>query len=544
MPDKKVESPIKGNVSNIATSLAILFGKQKKIKSSEIVSADSQQAYEITGNEFQEWERSLGASEKKILRELPQLRIQKYAVFERMGSDPVIHAALRMHCNTALAYDEDQGEIITIKTSGDATDKQAEEVVDDLKQMMHRLQITDRLYSWGLDTLKFGLWPIRVYGERGKGITNITSNAMTHPSTLKIYERDGQIAGYVSRYQTSKGDDYELLPPWTFVTFRMQGHSTDAHAVPMENYLNQWDLGTAKPPEQLLESWNYGQSILEGSFLPWVDLQESILALNMARRNKSKRDRMIAYPVGGQSPSRAAALTQAIAQRLKQRKQFDEEKRLAGGYIPAQDDFLLPYDTNGNGKIEFSTIEPNVDIQAIEDVMFHLKRICGALGLDPSLIGFGDMLSGGLGEGGWFRQSILAAATGEQLRRSISSGLNRLFEIHLAYKYSLVYPPQERPWTIQFHAASSAKEIENQQTRMLRMDLVDRLNQTIMAFKENGVGIDSENYAKYAIHDLLGIEEEQFEDIWKKGEPPAAEGAAKDFAGSGKSSSNDSDWDD
>jgi len=291
----------------------------------------------------------------------------------------------------------------------------------------------------------------------------------------------------------------------------------------------QVDLSANKPSDELLESWNYGRSILEGSFLPWVDLQESIISLNMSRRNKSKRDRMIAYPISGVSPARAAALTQSIAQRLKQRKLLDEEKRLKGGYIPSQDDFLIPYDTQSNGRIEFSTIEPSVDVSAIEDVMFHLKRVCGALGLDPSLIGHGDMLAGGLGEGAWFRQSIIAAATGEQLRRAIAAGLNRLCEIHLAYKYNVAYPEDERPWRFDFHASSSAKELENQQSRMLGMDFVDRLNGAIMGFKEAGVGVDHEAYAKYTIHQLLKIDEEDWSEIWSKKAPPVPEGTAAMF---------------
>ena len=528
---KELEQKTEGGTefSNVATALASIFGKQQKQKANEVIHADSNSAFELGNNDFLDWEKSLGSQEKKLVKELPVMRLHRYQIFERMSMDPIVFAALKLHANTALSYDEEKGEIISLKYTGDEKDKESQAIVDDLRHLLQKLQITDRIFSWGLDTLKYGMWPVRVWGERGAGVTNLTSNIMTHPSTVKFYERNGKLAGYVSRYQQTNGQDYELLPPWSFITFRMQGYTDDNTGIPVEDYINQYNLGSNKPPDSLIESWNYGRSVLEGSFLPWLDLQESVIALNMSRRNKAKRDRMIAYPVGGQSPARAAALTQAIATRLKQRKQLDEEKRVSGGYVPSQDDFLLPYDINGNGKIEFSTIEPNADVSAIEDVMFHVKRVCGALGLDPSLIGFGDMLAGGLGEGGWFRSSILAAATGEQLRRAIASGLNRLFEIHLAYKYKVAFPAEERPWKIDFHAASSAKEIESNQSKLMKMDLIDRLNQSVMAFKESGVGINSENYAKYAIHQLLGIDESDFESIWDKKAPPAPDGTADDF---------------
>lgn len=515
--------------SNVATALASIFGKQKKQRPDEVIHAESTSAFELGNSDFLDWEKTLGSQDKKLIKELPAMRMHRYQIFERMAMDPIIFAALKLHANTALAYNEDKGEIVSLKFVGEEKDKESQAIVDDLRQLLQRLEITDRIFSWGLDTLKYGMWPVRIWGDRGAGVTNVTSNIMTHPSSIKMYERNGRLAGYTSRYQHASGQDYELMPPWSFVIFRMQGYTDDTSGVPVEDYQNRYNIGDLKPPEHLVESWNYGRSILEGSFLPWVDLQESVIALNMSRRLKSKRDRMIGYPIGGMAPARAAALTQAIATRLKQRKQLDEEKRIAGGYVPSQDDFLLPYDINGNGKIEFSTIDPNPDISQIEDVMFHVKRICGALGLDPSLIGFGDMLAGGLGEGGWFRSSILAAATGEQLRRAIASGLNRIFEIHLAYKYKVVFPAEDRPWKLEFHAASSAKEIENNQSKLMKMDLIDRLNQSVMAFKESGVGINSETYAKYAIHQMLGIDEDDFESIWDKKAKPAPEGTADDF---------------
>lgn len=546
-PEKK--SKFAGReASNVATALASLVGKKYKPKANEILTSDSSgQGIEAFDGAFKEWEKTLGGTEQRIIRELPTLRAQRYNVFDRMAQDPVIWACLKLHATNALAYNEDAGEVVSVKYVGEETDTQAQEVVDDLKRLAGKLELTERLFAIGLDVLKYGMSPVRIWGEPGRGITHIVHNMMTHPASLKIYEREGKTAGFISRYQQqNQTEGYDLLPPWAFILFRNSGHTQQEGGVSFESYISQMDLGSKRPPEALVEAWNYGQSVLEGTFLPWLDLQESIISLNMSRRNKAKRQTLIAYPVGSQSPARAAALTQAIAQRLKQRKNLDEKMRREGGYAPTQDDFLLPYDTNQSGRVEFNTVEPNVDVNSIEDVTFHLKRICGSLGLDPSLIGFGMDMSGGLGEGSWFRTSIIAAATGEQLRRTIAAGLNRLFEIHIAFKYKLVYPAQEKPWKLQFHAASTAKELEENQTRMLRMDLVDRLSQQMMAFSEAGVGVDKSNFAKYVIHQMLGLDEEDFTDIWSKNAPPAPDGTAKDFAtgGSGGGSSSGQNWDD
>ena len=50
-----------------------------------------------------------------------------------------------------------------------------------------------------------------------------------------------------------------------------------------------------------------------------------------------------------------------------------------------------------------------------------MKRLGGALGVDPSLLGFGDMLSGGLGDGGFFRVSVLASVSSAIEREEVET---------------------------------------------------------------------------------------------------------------------------
>jgi len=84
------------------------------------------------------------------------------------------------------------------------------------------------------------------------------------------------------------------------------------------------------------------------------------------------------------------------------------------------------------------------DIQGIEDVTFHINRLGSAVGIDPSLLGFGEQLSGGLGDGGFFRVSILASIKAQMLRTAVKTGLERLFEIHVAYKYGKTFLPRAK----------------------------------------------------------------------------------------------------
>lgn len=101
-------------------------------------------------------------------------------------------------------------------------------------------------------------------------------------------------------------------------------------------------------------------------------------------------------------------------------------------------------------------MEGNPNLDGLADIDFHVKRLGSALGVDPSLLGFGEMLSGGLGDGGFFRISVLAAIKAAMLRRAILSGLESLFDIHVAYKHGKAFCRGEKPWRIVFNSVSSA----------------------------------------------------------------------------------------
>mgnify|MGYP006905534191 CR=1 FL=1 len=80
------------------------------------------------------------------------------------------------------------------------------------------------------------------------------------------------------------------------------------------------------------------------------------------------------------------------------------------------------------------------------------------------MLGFADFLSGGLGDGGFMRVSIMAAMKAQSLRKAIFNGVQRLCELHVAYKYGKVFLPEDQPWKITFNSVSTALEREERET--------------------------------------------------------------------------------
>ena len=123
---------------------------------------------------------------------------------------------------------------------------------------------------------------------------------------------------------------------------------------------------------------------------------------------------------------------------------------------------------------------------SIEDVILHARMLAGALGVDLSMLGFADQLSGGLGEGGFFRVSAQAAERARIIRVALADFFNHIIDIHTLRRYGTVIDPRERPWTINFFGSISALEAEKQRTRADSMNAGMLLAQCLQMLKELG----------------------------------------------------------
>ena len=115
--------------------------------------------------------------------------------------------------------------------------------------------------------------------------------------------------------------------------------------------------------------------------------------------------------------------------------------------------------------------------------MFHAKQLAGGLGIDLSMLGFADLLSGGLGEGGFFRVSAQVAERSRMIRNAVTSAINDIIEIHLYKKSGLAFSDNDRPWAINFYSGISAAQKESNDTKLAAMNTGGILIQTLAQLK-------------------------------------------------------------
>jgi hypothetical protein len=102
------------------------------------------------------------------------------------------------------------------------------------------------------------------------------------------------------------------------------------------------------------------------------------------------------------------------------------------------------------------------------------------------MLGFADQLSGGLGDGGFFRVSAQAAERARIIRVALSEFFNHVIDIHTMRRYGVVFSPTERPWVVNFFGSISALESEKQRTRADSMNAGMLLVQSMQMMKEMG----------------------------------------------------------
>jgi len=478
---------------------------------------------------------------------LPLERRSRYALLEKMAKTPMIHDALTIHLAHALSVDTKSRRCFNLAPV-DAADKETlarcEELMADLGDML-----SDGLPSWCMTMMIYGVSYVRPQAEHGKGVVSIENNYYTLPHFVQEFYQGGMLAGFAGDFILDERGQRVLSDPWILVPLRVPFWTPNHKLRPVTWSNKEYSLLSPRHSQSLVETQNYGTSFLESSYQPWFNLNQAINSLLANRFNTGKQDRLIAVNTDTLDPVNAARYTREITQSLKRSTDSIQRNASMMNALPTVINHVLPVMGNGKGGITVDTQQVSADINGIEDIMLWVRQLASTLGVDYTMLGWADQMSGGLGEGGFIQTAIQSALRAEWIRKAAQEAIYRIIDIHLAYKYGKVYPASLRPYRIEFNSLNTAIQEQENRDSDSRINYISLVVTVLDAIQDNYKLANSKTMMSYLFGSVLKVDQKTIDAMiseFESAKPPAdGSGHGGGFGGGSgfmESAPEDMDW--
>jgi len=436
-------------------------------------------------------------------------RSEIYEKLHFMMGDPIISAAIKLHVTNALGGDPATGNRIFIEgvpENGDSKEKQ--KIIDELNADLSDL-FNRTAYSLAYNAIGFGDAYARPYFKDGVGIIDLRTDEMVWPPLVQPYEQGSKTVGY----SVSAGKNFtERLTIKQMLRMKMPRLGYIA-----QNSVVQKSVMTSLTSDDL-EDTPIQPALIGGTFLmeaeePYDNLQIALQGMVSQRITGSIDESILTVNQNGMTKQQRKECTSSLE------KMLTASKKRASDAIAARMPFVgrvfnvLPV----NSEKQIVSIQQfqgtsGAQSYTIEDVMTYLKMLTGSIGIDLSMLGFADILSGGLGDGGFFRQSAQAAEVSQMMRKSLADFYYDAIDLHLYTKNGYTFEKGERPYRINFYGSVSALENEAAITKEKSMNSVAIMGQALSALKDLGL---EENTMKLILSQEMKLDENMAELISK-----------------------------
>ncbi|WP_206057805.1 phage portal protein [Nissabacter sp. SGAir0207] len=506
---KALEAAMPGSASNKGVPLAL--GPTSSGGNGVVYSRSALFGNDAAGKDFTDTLVNPGG---QVLDEavLPEDRLMRYPFLEEMAAYPTLSAALNIHISYAFSIDKTTNLSFRLKPVTNSEDKDFESAQTLCEELMADIgrTINDELPGWATIMAVFGTGYIRPHTKPKVGITGFESNFYTLPYFIREYEVGGQLAGFTGDYLKDGNGALVFAKPWEMVPMRIPYWRPKKNQMPMYTGTEQFSLLSDPEKRVPVETQNYGTSLFEYAYEPYLNLRAAIRSVKGTRFNASKVDRLIGVQMSSLDPARGAEYSRTLSQQLKRSAEQVEKRARGHKTAPTVINTLLPIlGADGKGQLQIDTQTIPVDITALEDVMFHIKQLTASVGMDYTMLGFADQMSGGLGEGGFLRTSIQAGMIASWLRGGAAEMIYRMCDIHLAFKYGKVYPPGQRPFEIEFNSMATSIELEENAALDGRANYASVLVTIIDAICNNPSLAGSETFKQLVMGDILKVPQER-----------------------------------
>jgi hypothetical protein len=497
MADKDVVSSERGAVDRMMNAARLFLKRSKDINRSpqELISASLFDGGTTIAT-------MLGAPDRPA-----RTRHQIYQKWMDMMSDPIVSSAVKLLVTSSLGGHETTGDVIFIEEkklkSGKVNAKHAA-LIDDLRLHLQPL-LNKNAFTVAFNSASFGDGYSRIYAKKGAGVLDISSDELLNPLLIQPYEQGSRTVGYVA---ITGNKQQERLTTMQVARAKMpRTQWVPQMAIVEKAYrvlLAEDDLDSLPMLPALA-----GGSLIYNAEDAYDKLYSALTGLLGQRVLDSIDEQIMTVQMAGMNADQQARFVKSIVSMLKKSKERAEEAVASKKPFLERIRHIIPVfgEKQVTGLQQFPTraSSGSGSNYTIEDVMLYARLLSGAIGLDLSLLGFADQLSGGLGDGGFFRTSAQAAENARIIRSAMNGWVNHIIDVHTYHKYGFVFEEAERPFNVKYWGSISALEAEKKRSRADDANAGLLLAQVIDQMKNMGATKDQ---LEYFLVKQMGVDED------------------------------------
>lgn len=451
-----------------------------------------------------------------------------YGAWQAMLRDPIVSGAIRLHVTAALGGHETTGDLVFIESAPGSKDEAlVKELNADLAKILNR-----HAFALAYNAASYGDGYARVYATKGRGIVDLCSDESMLPPLVQPYEQ-GNATRVCVVTCGAKQNVALTMDQVVRVKMPRTGYVPQPTAVEKNwrQRIEEDDIVSLPLMPALV-----GGSLLIDSEDQYNQFRTALLGMVGQRVLDSIDESLFTAQTDGMTKEQREEFIGSLTKVLRESKRVADEAVASGRPLLARIRHILPIwrekqllqvqglnASAGSGGGRAGSI-------GIDDVLVHAKLLCGSLGTDITMHGFADMMSGGLGEGGFFRTSAQAAERSRNIRVALTEAFDELINLHLMHKRGVRYDG-ERPWKVNFYGTISALETERQKTAADAMNTGAILVQVLTGVRDLGIKAPA---IKTILSKIVKLDEDVADELAKALEgatPPGGGGFGGDGGG-------------
>jgi hypothetical protein len=382
-------------------------------------------------------------------------RQQIYQQWASMEATPICATAVKILTTTALGGHENTGQAVFLeKTPAALKDKRlekiADEIISDLTEVINNVIFT-LAYRGGV----YGDSYARIYSEPKVGIVDLYTDEMLLPSMVLPFQRGSKTIGFFIQERSQ----YLKMTKKQMLRFEMPRSQYVPQQSVVQKSLKVNFNNDVLDETQILMSC-VGGSLLYPAEQPFTQLMSSLASINAQRIRDSLDEAYLTVNMESMTKEQQGRTVESIKKMLIKTKELVDTAITSAKPYNSILRHILPI----NNEKQITNITPMVSTRSgtvtIDDVMLNARLASAAIGVDLSMIGFSDQLTGMFGDGGMGRVNAMTTEQSRNIRVAARKLVYDVIDIHTLDKYGVMFDKANYPVEVNFYGSILAYEAE------------------------------------------------------------------------------------